>query len=154
MSVWVRILGVPIRFFKDMILKLIGKILGNVVKVDRVTLAQSRGKFVRVCVEIDLQTPLQPFIEIEGTAYGVVYEGISLICFNCGCYGHAKENCPNLSPSNLVPHSPHSENLNSNTPQTLPTNEPIKSSPNADCSTSSNTNPHGTDMEIAEHLER
>ncbi|KAK9904544.1 hypothetical protein M0R45_000626 [Rubus argutus] len=96
MAVWVRILGLPVRFFKDFTLEKIGKMLGNVVKIDQVTMAQARGKFARLCIEIDLQKPLKPFIGVADMAYGVVYEGISMICFNCGCYGHAKESCPYL----------------------------------------------------------
>ncbi|XP_024190261.1 uncharacterized protein LOC112194246 [Rosa chinensis] len=94
MAVWVRILGLPFRYFKDFTIDKIGCLLGSMVKVDKVTLAQSRGKFARLCVEIDLQKPLRPFIEVEGKAYGVVYEGISMICFNYGCYGHVKASCP------------------------------------------------------------
>lgn len=150
MSVWVRILGAPVRFFKDKVLKLIGKILGTVIKVDKLTLAQARGKFARICVEIDLQTPLQPFVEIEGVAYGVVYEGISLICFNCGCYGHAKANCPHLSTSNV---EPHSANPNSARPQTMSNIELTNASSTADTSASLDTNLPNTDMEIVEQTE-
>lgn len=32
-----------------------------------------------------------PFVDVEGCRYGVVYEGISMICFNCGCFGHVKQ---------------------------------------------------------------
>ncbi|KAK9911969.1 hypothetical protein M0R45_035846 [Rubus argutus] len=150
MFVWVRILGAPVRFFKDKVLKLIGKILGTVIKVDKLTLAQARGKFARICVEIDLQTPLQPFVEIEGVAYGVVYEGISLIYFNCGCYGHAKANCPHLPTPNV---EPHSANLNSARPQSMPNIEPKNAPSNADTAASLDTNLPNTDMEVVEQTE-
>ncbi|KAK9939900.1 hypothetical protein M0R45_016580 [Rubus argutus] len=93
MAVWVRVLGLPVEYFKDSTLTTIGKLLGSVVKVDKLTLAQSRGKFGRLCVEIDLLKPLVPYMEVEDTAYSIIYEGISMICFNCGCYGHTKANC-------------------------------------------------------------
>lgn len=41
---------------------------------DAHTLSQARGKFARICVELDLAKPLTPFIEIEGRTYGAVYE--------------------------------------------------------------------------------
>lgn len=90
MVVWVRILGFLVRYFKEFTLNKIGDLLGNVVKIGQLTLAQSCGKFSRICVEIDLQNPLLPYIEVEGVAYSVVCEGTSMICFNCGCYGHVK----------------------------------------------------------------
>ncbi|KAK9944852.1 hypothetical protein M0R45_010398 [Rubus argutus] len=93
MAVWVRIMGLPVEYFQDFALKSVGKPLGEVVKINKLTLAQSRGKFCRICVEIDLMKPLLPFVEVEGFAYSVVYEGISMICFNCGCYGHVMANC-------------------------------------------------------------
>lgn len=58
------------------------------------TLGQSRRKFARICIEVDLSKPLKPFVEVDYVAYNVVYEGISLICFECGCFGHAKDKCP------------------------------------------------------------
>ena len=93
MAVWIRIVGLPLRFYKEFPMRKIGHVLGNVVKVDKLTLAQVRGQFGRVCVEIDLNKPLIPFVDVEGCRYSVVYEGISMICFNCGCFGHIKANC-------------------------------------------------------------
>lgn len=54
------------------------------------------GNFA-VCVEINLDEPLKPFLEWGDHSFGVVYEGISTICFNCGVYGHVRENCPYFS---------------------------------------------------------
>ena len=71
--------------------------MGTVVKVDKVTLGQTRGKFCRLCVEVNLDEPLKPFLEWGDHSFGVVYEGISTICFNCGVYGHVRENCPYFS---------------------------------------------------------
>lgn len=95
----VRILGLPFSYFKECTLNNIGNLLGTVVKIDKLTLAQARGKFGRLCIEIDLQKPLRPYVEVDGLAYSVVYEGISMICFNCGCYGHVKANCSMLNGS-------------------------------------------------------
>jgi hypothetical protein len=97
MVVWVRINGLPLKYFKQSAMEIIGGMIGRVVKIDQHTLAQARGKFCRVCVEIDLDKPLKPFVEINSKPYGVVYEGISTICFNCGVYGHVKNHCPFLS---------------------------------------------------------
>lgn len=96
MAVWVRICGLPVKYFRDFAVEKIGKILGEVVRVDPVTIGQARGKFARLCVEVDLSKPLRPFVEVESVAYNVVYEGISMICFECGCYGHSKDKCPTV----------------------------------------------------------
>ncbi|KAK9951004.1 hypothetical protein M0R45_006466 [Rubus argutus] len=101
MAVWVRIVGLPLKFFKDYTMRSIGRNLGTVVKVDKLTLAQSRGQFGRLCVEIDLHKPLLPYVEVEDDVYNVVYEGISMICFNCGCFGHAKDACPHQKSSTV-----------------------------------------------------
>lgn len=94
MAVWVRILELPVKYYKDLALYRIGGLLGTVVKVDKVTLGQTRGKFCRLCVEINLDEPLKPFLEWGDHSFGVVYEGISTICFNCGVYGHVRDHCP------------------------------------------------------------
>ncbi|XP_024190474.1 uncharacterized protein LOC112194471 [Rosa chinensis] len=94
MALWVRICGFPVKYFKDYFVAKIGSIIGDVVKVDQVTLGQAKGKFARVCIEVDLSKPLCPFVEVESVAYHVVYEGISMICFECSCFGHSKDKCP------------------------------------------------------------
>ncbi|KAF9665089.1 hypothetical protein SADUNF_Sadunf16G0085800 [Salix dunnii] len=55
---------------------------------------EARGKFARICVELDISKPLTLFIVVEGRTYGVVYEGFQVICFECGYYGHGRDNCP------------------------------------------------------------
>lgn len=103
MALWVRICGLPVKYYKHFTIAKIGKIIGDVVKVDQVTLAQARGKFARVCIEVDMNKPLRPFVEVENVAYGVVYEGIFMIFFECGCYGHVKDKCPFVQVVNQLP---------------------------------------------------
>lgn len=56
--------------------------------MDETTLATSRGKFARVCVEIDLNKPLEASYKMRGV------EGLQELCFNCGRYGHKEVKCP------------------------------------------------------------
>ncbi|KAI5676511.1 hypothetical protein M9H77_07461 [Catharanthus roseus] len=58
-----------------------GNLVGRVVKVDPTTLFTAQEKFVRVCVEIDLEKPQVLFISILGHVQAVEYEGLHLICF-------------------------------------------------------------------------
>lgn len=109
MAVWVRFVGLPLRFYEEFPMRKIGHLIGNVVKVDKLTLAQVRGQFARVCVEVDLQKPLVPFVDVEGCRYGVVYEGISMICFNCGCFGHVRDTCAYKNVNGKTATDVHSE---------------------------------------------
>lgn len=63
------------------------------IRVDQNTLWVERGKFARVCVEIDLTKPVVGKIWLNGHWYQVQYEGLHLICASCGCYGHLARNC-------------------------------------------------------------
>ncbi|KAI9117104.1 hypothetical protein K1719_012103 [Acacia pycnantha] len=56
--------------------------------------ARERGRYAQIAVLVDLQKPLVPWIKVDGRMYGVEYEGLPLICFECGRIGHAKEKCP------------------------------------------------------------
>ncbi|CAL8115939.1 unnamed protein product [Prunus armeniaca] len=94
MTAWVRINGLNVEYFRPDVMGKIGNLIGHTVKVDALTMSQARGKFARICVELDLSKPLVPFIEVEGRSYDVVYEGIKLVCFECGYYGHGRDNCP------------------------------------------------------------
>lgn len=80
-------------YFRNNVMTKIGNLIGTTVKVDEHTMGQAQGKFARLCVELDLSKPLIPFIELEGRTYGVVYEEIQLVCFECGCFGHGRDIC-------------------------------------------------------------
>ena len=67
--------------------------LGTPIKIDFNTLRVSRGKFTRVCVEIDLTKPVVGRVCVEGKWLFVKYEGLHIICAKCGCYGHHARNC-------------------------------------------------------------
>ncbi|KAI9079574.1 hypothetical protein K1719_038478 [Acacia pycnantha] len=90
---WVRILGLSFRYYHKSTLRVIGNLLGDVVKIDYMTETKGRGKYARIAVLIDLQKPLIPWIKVDGQTYGVEYEGLPFICFECGKYGHTKEKC-------------------------------------------------------------
>lgn len=72
---------------------MIGKLLGDVVKIDYMTETRGCGKYARLAVLIDLQKPLVPWIKVHRQTYGVEYEGLPIICFECGKHGHTKEKC-------------------------------------------------------------
>ncbi|RYR43846.1 hypothetical protein Ahy_A08g040241 [Arachis hypogaea] len=67
------------------------------LKIDGHTSIHSRKKFARICVEVDLRQQLVPSFSAPGKDFDLEYEGLHLICFNCGRYGHRKKDCPELS---------------------------------------------------------
>lgn len=78
---------------KDVFLKKISKNIGRPVKVDTTTSLVSIGRFARVCVELDLSKPLLAKFTLEGEVVPIEYEGIQMVCFNCGLYGHKQGQC-------------------------------------------------------------
>ncbi|KAL0291792.1 UNVERIFIED_CONTAM: hypothetical protein Scaly_2620300 [Sesamum calycinum] len=80
----------PVEFFQEELLMRIGNRIGRAVKVDETTMAASRGRYARVCVEVDLTKPLVSMITLLGFAQAVEYEGLHQICFDCGKYGQKK----------------------------------------------------------------
>jgi len=58
------------------------------------TTLANRGRFGRVCVEVELEKPLVGLIEIDGFSYIMEYKGLHTFSFKCGRYGHRKILCP------------------------------------------------------------
>lgn len=101
-ATWVRIPDIPMHGYNKYFISWLGDRIGRTLKVDMNTLHDlhasnskiERGKFVRLCVELDLQKKLVPKITSCGEVYNIEYEGLGLICFECGRHGHKRESCP------------------------------------------------------------
>ncbi|KAK4279990.1 hypothetical protein QN277_011676 [Acacia crassicarpa] len=91
---WVRLPKLPARYYHKSIIRSIGSVFGEVIKVDYNTDSGDRGKFARLAVNIDLTKPLISKIQVDGEIIFVEYEGLPMICFNCGRYGHLQATCP------------------------------------------------------------
>lgn len=94
MAAWIRVSAMQLECFDIWALKRIGNLLGKLLKIDTLTTSQNRGKFARICVELDLTQPLDAFVKINQVWYNIEYEGLPDICYLCGRYGHKRENCP------------------------------------------------------------
>ncbi|KAF7804220.1 putative ribonuclease H protein At1g65750 family [Senna tora] len=92
-AVWIRIPNLPLEFYNARCLWKIGRLIGRTLKLDPATSITTRGKFARICIEIKLGNKLKPMIEVKDRRYNVEYEGLHLICFTCGKYGHTKNQC-------------------------------------------------------------
>lgn len=61
--------------------------------MDKTTEMAKRGKFVRMCIEMDISKPLIPKIVVRGKVQRVEYETIGTVCFKCGFVGHIDNMC-------------------------------------------------------------
>ncbi|XP_055960701.1 uncharacterized protein LOC126667366 [Mercurialis annua] len=105
-TAWVRFPGLPIQYYHNHVLKAIAKTIGNVIKIDFNTEARERCKFARLAINLDLTKPLFSRIMIDGHIQKVEYEGLPIICFDCGQYGHRKNLCPHKQSTNGVTDGP------------------------------------------------
>ncbi|XP_028111147.1 uncharacterized protein LOC114309572 [Camellia sinensis] len=92
-AVWVRFPELPIEYYQEKVLFAIAKSIGKPLKIDWTTAMATRGKFARVCVEMDLSQPLKPKFILEGKLYSIEYESLHSFCFLCGRVDHRKEAC-------------------------------------------------------------
>lgn len=80
--------------------------MGNIVRVDHNTLLRLKGKFARVCVNIDIIHPLLDSLSISrgglSTRVPLIYEGLHEVCPLCGGDLHQLESCPNLPVSKQI----------------------------------------------------
>ncbi|XP_030931012.1 uncharacterized protein LOC115956880 [Quercus lobata] len=93
-AVWIRLNGLPIEYYNSEALLQIGKSIGNVLRIDTHTANKARGRFARLCVQIDVDKLLVTAVLIGRFEQPVCYEGIQKLCFSCGRMGYRKENCP------------------------------------------------------------
>ncbi|MCI02300.1 hypothetical protein A2U01_0023332, partial [Trifolium medium] len=91
--VWIRFPGLNLVYYDESVLLGLASVVGTPVKVDTNTLKVERGRFARICVEIDLTLPVVGKVNVNGHWYKVQYEGLHIICGSCGCYGHHTRDC-------------------------------------------------------------
>ena len=84
----------PIELYETEVLKEIGGNIGKVLRIDSHTAMEARGKYARLCIQVDVNKPLINTIIIGRFEQGVTYEGIQRLCFSCGRVGHKVDSCP------------------------------------------------------------
>ncbi|XP_052289905.1 uncharacterized protein LOC127899817 [Citrus sinensis] len=92
---WIRLLGMPLHYYHKRV-RMIGNVVGKVIRIHYNTESLTRGKFARIAVEVSLNKPLCSHFCLDGKMQKVEYENLPVISFNCGIYGHKNENCPQL----------------------------------------------------------
>ncbi|KAA3462487.1 reverse transcriptase [Gossypium australe] len=68
--------------------------VGRVIRIDWNTEDVQRGGFARVCIDLDLTKPSCSSVRLGKVCQRVEYDGLQLICFQCGKFGHRKDSCP------------------------------------------------------------
>jgi len=85
--VCIRLPKLPIEYYEESVLWDIGRAIGPILKVDTHTALEVRRKFVRLCVQVNLDEPIVKTIRVDGIRQIVQYEGINSLCFSCGRVG-------------------------------------------------------------------
>ncbi|XP_031124226.1 uncharacterized protein LOC116026940 [Ipomoea triloba] len=93
MIVWIRFPCLPSEYFDRQFLLRVGEKVGRPINIDTATSLVSRASFARVCVEVDITKPLLAKFTLKNRVRPIVYEGLHLICFKCGMYGHSVDGC-------------------------------------------------------------
>ena len=73
--------------------------MGIVIKIDSNIASSTRGRFTRLAVNISLAKPLVSQFELDGNVQKAEYEGLPVIYFKCGRYGHNSSNCKEVGTS-------------------------------------------------------
>ena len=92
-AVWIQLPELPLEYYEESVLKDIGKAIGPVLRIGTQTTSEVRGRYARLCVQVDLEQPLIRTVHLGTLSRPVLYEGISSLCFSCGRLGHRKDNC-------------------------------------------------------------
>ncbi|KAL4361894.1 hypothetical protein GQ457_04G017540 [Hibiscus cannabinus] len=91
--VWARLPGLLYRYYTKSMFRFIARAIGKVIKIDYNTSEGKRRRFARLLVIVDLNRPFVPSLLIDGKRQIVEYEGLPMICYTCGKYGHSTEVC-------------------------------------------------------------
>lgn len=93
-AIWVRLHTLPMELYKSKVLQQIGGAIGKVLRIDTHTALKARGRYARLCIQVNVNKPLANTILKGKFEQPVLYEGIHKLCFSCGRIGHKKESCP------------------------------------------------------------
>ncbi|XP_019253910.1 PREDICTED: uncharacterized protein LOC109232605 [Nicotiana attenuata] len=119
-AIWIRLPQLPTEFYDGIILAKIGNAIGKLLKVDTCTSSTLRGRYARLCIDLPLEVPVIPFINIGHHKQIIQYEGENTLCKQCGRLGHVAMRCHyvktplpaiNSIPGNPNPHSKEVRNV-------------------------------------------
>ena len=65
-AVWIRLSGLPIKYYEPSVLKDIDLAIGPVLRIDTQTATEARGRFARLCVQVKFDKPIIKLVKIGG----------------------------------------------------------------------------------------
>ena len=74
LATWIRLPELPIEFFHPETLRSIGNRIGRFIRIDAITNTIARGRFARLCVQLDMDKPLWHHITIGSFTQPIQYE--------------------------------------------------------------------------------
>ena len=101
--VWVHLHALPLELYETEVLKQTGEAIGKVLRIDAQTAMEMRGKYARLCIQVDMNKPLINTVLIGRFEQPMVYEGIHKPCFACNRIGHKKADYPHIIRSSSLP---------------------------------------------------
>ncbi|WOL08252.1 hypothetical protein Cni_G17004 [Canna indica] len=100
----VRLIGLPMELWNVDSVSLIAASLSKVLAIDHRSFSFQRGRYIRVCIEINLSLPLQQGLWIEEPEkeffQPITYKNLPSVCYAYGRIGHQEVDC---TPLNLHP---------------------------------------------------
>ena len=63
-AVWERLYGLPIEYYEAEVLQQVRQALGTMLRVDMHTATEARGRYARICVQVDVSKPLITSVRI------------------------------------------------------------------------------------------
>lgn len=82
---WVQLPELPVKLYHPKALHKIGCVLGKPIKLDSNTASGNRGRYARICIDVDIGNPLVPKIQVGNRIQPVVYELQGAFCYDCPC---------------------------------------------------------------------
>ncbi|WOL20218.1 hypothetical protein Cni_G29022 [Canna indica] len=103
--IWERLLGLPLEIWNVDSVSLFAASLGKVLAIDQRSFSFERGRYIRVCIEIDLSLVLRQGLWVREPEkeffQPVAYENLPSICYACCWIGHREVDCTSLPSSNI-----------------------------------------------------
>ncbi|WOK93263.1 hypothetical protein Cni_G01958 [Canna indica] len=96
--VWIWLVGLPLQLWNLDSVALIAQAFAKVLTIDNQSFRFARGRYIRVCVELDFARPLHQRVwtgKPDNEYFQPVsYENLPSLCYSCCMIGHHKVDCP------------------------------------------------------------